>query len=69
MAKESISLFESAGFKDQLRELVQESLAELMELEVRSLTGAGYGERSCVKGATSRASWSLAARSRRLLWG
>lgn len=46
MANEMISLFEASGFKDQLKELVQDSLAELMELEVSSLTGAGYGERS-----------------------
>ncbi len=42
----SIALFESAEAKDMLRELVRDSLAELMELEVDGLTGAARGERS-----------------------
>ncbi|MCW5941111.1 MAG: IS256 family transposase [Fimbriimonadaceae bacterium] len=46
MANESIALFEGAEFKDRLRDVVLEALTELMELEVRSLTGAGHGERS-----------------------
>ena len=46
MAMNSIALFESAEVKDSLKELVRESLAELMELEVASLTGASHGERN-----------------------
>ena len=45
MANRNISVFDG-GFKDLLREVVKESLSELMELEVSSMTGTALGERS-----------------------
>jgi putative transposase len=46
MANKNISLFEGSELKDLLCELVHDALNDVMELEVRSLTGVGHGERS-----------------------
>ena len=46
MAEKNISPFLGGDVRDMIRELVRDSLSELMELEVRALTGAGLGERS-----------------------
>jgi len=46
MAEKNISPFGSGDVKDMVRELVRDSLSELMELEVCALTGASLGERS-----------------------
>lgn len=46
MASKSISTFGSEEVKDFIRDLVRDSLCEIMELETRALTGAGYGERN-----------------------
>lgn len=46
MANKNIALFEGAEVRDLLRDLVRDALSELMDLDVRSLTGAAYGARS-----------------------
>jgi putative transposase len=46
MADNSLALFEGAEVRDMVREIVREALSELMDMEVESRTGAGYGERA-----------------------
>jgi transposase-like protein len=46
MANKNISLYESAGVKDFLLEVLGEALSKVMGLEVDALTGASLGERS-----------------------